>query len=253
MAEKKSGGCLTGLGCLFLIWSIVWIIHSSSGIWETLSNRELTKLTYAEYVDKKPDAAWIEITDAKMMAHQVIYRGFLGAVVEELYIPVRGPDSKKSEKISVLLHTEDKELVARISKLKADLDGAKTKGEKLLILLKSGVKIETQVVGMVVHKDDLDEKVRDTLDSEERNLAEDYVVIEHHRKPAGLGIGVVLLLVGVAGLLGSGAFVFYRLKQEADDDEDTDSAVPVATSVDDSAGAQVPVAKPVDDDEIAEE
>jgi hypothetical protein len=232
MATSGPRRFLARLGCLGLLFSLGMIFFGCRQAWRGAFNRRPTTLSYADYLEKKPDAYWLHLTGTRLTLLDAIWRERFGDI-KELYLPVRPEKGKGDGRIHVLVRTSDPTLIARAEKLRDRTKDAKNRAQLLLALAGMKLAVELEVKGVLT--DSLSDKLRGKLEKTESKLAEDYIVLDHGEEPH-LTAGLLFSILGLA--LAVGACVF--MSRLADDDEEEKAkgspprAVPVIKAVDSS-------------------
>jgi hypothetical protein len=160
-------------------------------------------LAYNNYVQAKPKAIWLTLTNCVLDLPESCYKTYYGGKPTELFIPVRNEQHPADHQIHVVLATSDPAQLKTFSELQA-LDSKK---EALEWIAKNSKRAlcPKDITGLVRFGIKLNEKERRRLSSLVENAAGDFVILEEGSRPslsAGLGYSL-------AGVMMLGAVVAY--------------------------------------------
>lgn len=188
---SKSGFLRLGMLRLFLPIALLW--GGGQSLYTALTNRQPLAMTFADYVQKRPSAKWVELKDVEWDLMDSVYSGFAGNV-SKVYVPLRAAGDESKGKVQVLLLTREPEVIKLLEDLKAapkDSAVPRVVAEKLELMYAART-----VRGLVMFGIDSNDKERRKIAKLSDNLAEDFTVIEEGKKPeAGLAIVMCVLAV----------------------------------------------------------
>lgn len=184
-------GCIAAIGALYMMWM------GGQGLYTSMKNRTPMEMACENYDDVKPNKEWIKLTGCQLNVMESSYMEEGGKVVE-LFIPARGPGEEEGDPISVLVATEDSELLALTNEM-MELD---SDAELMSYFARNRSKLyfTRDVQGLVRYGVNLDDSDRAELAGLDNTLTPDFVIVDDGREPgftksvAFLGGGVVLLL-----------------------------------------------------------
>ena len=189
-------GCIAAIGALYLMWM------GGQGLYTSVKNRAPMELACEHYDDVKPNKEWLRLTGCELNLMESSYMEENGKAVE-LFIPARGPGEQEGDPISVLVATDDKELLA----LTNEMMNFETEAQlmRYFSMNRSKLYFKRDVQGLVRYGVDLDDSDRAELAGLDAALASDFVIVDDGKDPAFgkslgfLGGGIVLFLgVGAA-------------------------------------------------------
>ncbi len=184
-------GCIAAIGALYLMWM------GGQGLYTSVKNRTPMELACEHYDDVKPNKEWLRLTGCELNLMESSYLEENGKAVE-LFIPARGPGEEEGDPISVLVATDDKELLA----LTNEMMNFETERELMRYAARNRSKLHLKrdVQGLVRYGVDLDDSDRAELAGLDAALASDFVIVDDGKDPGFakslgfLGGGIVLLL-----------------------------------------------------------
>ncbi len=196
-------------GCLVLIISIGLIWGGGQGVYTSIKNSSPTELSCAEYLEQKPNAEWLHLKKCSLNVLNASHEEKYGSILH-LYIPLspvlseaEGEEGeKKNEKkppVQILLKTKDEGFMNTYKQLSKLKDAS----AQIQFLVKNRKKLfpEQDVEGLLAFGINEKSSSREKLRELNENLAEDFVIIEHHDRPTGILASLVMLLAGL-GILG---------------------------------------------------
>ncbi|HOX07006.1 MAG TPA: hypothetical protein PK280_11440 [Planctomycetota bacterium] len=200
MSDRSAGGCLLRkLGCLGLLFTAGMAVAGARFAWQGLTNRQLTVVDYQDFVQQRPKAEWIKLTNTKMLVTDAIVATKFGSPTG-LYLPVRGKDEAGGGPVHVLLKTQDPDTLKRVAALQSAGASGKSERELLGILSQDGIYVEMEVKGLAEKGTGLKDKELKKLRAAEKQLAEDFVIIDHGAEPHFF-LALVFMLAGIGGFV----------------------------------------------------
>ncbi len=193
-APRHGGFIFLRLGCFLQLITLACLVGGARMIYLGVKNREPVTVTVKNYLEHRPEADWLHLTQAHVDFAECASGGFLG-IVNELYIPVRPVGQDRSEPVRILLKTKNRTLTQMMMQVSL-AKGDPAKMDKVLKenpLLVSGL---SEATGLVQSGLDNDSKARSKLDTLDMNLAKDYVIIDGDDAPS-LAAGVIFLIIGL--------------------------------------------------------
>jgi hypothetical protein len=197
---RESGSVRIALLLLGLIAGALW--EGGQNVYTALKDRQPTVLGYDAYVQAKPNAAWLTLTNCVLDLTESCYKSYNGGKPTELFIPVNGVERRKDQQIHVLLATSDPAQLQAFAEMQA-LD-SKT-ADSWLAKNSKRVFGPKNVSGLVRFGIKLDDRERSRLGKLLDNAANDFIIIEDGTSPS-LASG---LCYSVTGLMLLGLFVAY--------------------------------------------
>lgn len=189
-------------GCLGLFLGLALTWGGGQSLYTALASGDQKTVTYAQLIHDQSTSGWYKLSDASWtLADAVVITGALG-VSSDIYVPVR-PIKGEDTKFRLLVHVVDEELAREVSAI-VDLPEAEqikrvTEFEKLYLT-------KHPVEGLLEFGIESDSKQTEAVSNAlGEDLATDYRVIQLGAKPGSPWLGIVMTLVGILILLGSGA------------------------------------------------
>lgn len=170
-------------GKLFLaLIALVMLWGGGQGVYVSVTNTSPSKYSVKEYIDKKPNAKWLQLSGAKLDLTAVTYSSTFGVGdAKEVYIPVVPIGQEDSRETHILLATKDPKILETVDKLRA----LKSEDEAMQFVLKnaSSLVIERDIEGLIRFGLEFKEDDKHALKRENPNLSEHFVVIDEGMKP----------------------------------------------------------------------
>lgn len=182
----KNLGCLLTLG---LLWG------GGQGVYEALRNRSPETVSCEQAEKTPPTASWLHLTGCRLNVMEAAYKTRFGLPTDDIFIPLTstGPGKKT---VRFVLATKDPDIIAVVKEMAA-LD---QKDSKALFgfLAKNAKRLirEKDVKGMVQSGIDKNDKIHKRLRETNKDLVDDFVVIDEGREPGFLW-SAVLLTIGL--------------------------------------------------------
>jgi len=177
-----------------------------------VANRKPTVMAYADYARTKPSASWLTLTNCQLNLVHSCYLSYAGdqnvGGQNEYYIPVLDPNSDSRE-VSVLLKTRNPtflKTIREMTNLKSDQEA-----ETWVKQNRDRIFPRTDITGLVVSGMDLKDQERDELAKTQKNIAEDFVILDEDAQPS-FAAGAGCTVAGLASLCG--LVVYFRKKQQ---------------------------------------
>ena len=193
----------------FVTITLIW--SGAQSLYTNLTNSKSTTYTIEEYLEKRPDDKWLELTGCRLDLMDSAYQeSRFGDDIKEVYIPVSAPkESADSENapVQILFTTKDPEIIALLKEagsVQSDEDAMRFALGNLDKLYPT-----RDISGLVRFGIDMRDKEADELRKLNSNLVEDFIMIDDGKKPEWTG--AIALPIGL--LLAY--FVFWPKKQKA--------------------------------------
>lgn len=189
------------------------LITGARGVYIAVTNRTPTVLGYRQCLKSRPDKAWLRVTNCELDVPEARWFTRVGDEGDDslnrattFYVPVREPDSPKGE-VCMLVKTTDpgikQTLIEGNTVSLKSIDAGK---EWILKNLKR-VYPRQDVQGIVMWSWDLSSTERAELAKAQKNLADDFLIIDADRQKPSFLISGVSLVAGLAflGIVGFSA------------------------------------------------
>jgi hypothetical protein len=200
--SRQSGA--SRLGCLFIVIIIALLWAGGQGIYTAVSNSSPTVMSYAQYVQTKPNSDWLKLTNCVLNLSEASYKSYAGSQrPTELFIPVQRRISD-SGKVHVLLATKDEELIStfmEMQNLPRSTDIMEWASQN-----RDRIFPHRDVMGLVRFGIDMKEKERKKLAKMQESIAQDFIIVDDGGQPSLLQ-GLGLFGGGLALVFG---FVFFQ-------------------------------------------
>jgi hypothetical protein len=187
---------MRAVGCIFFLIVIALLWGGGQGLYEGLRYREPRSIACEEALQAPPLSGWVHLTGCRVDGFHVVRKTHLGIPSDDLYVPVTSRDPAVKA-VRIVLATKDPDLVAVVNEFSKEKD---TKAQ-ILFMVKNDKRLrrDKDITGMVQSGIDREDKLFRRLRELDRNIADDFVVIDEGRTPNLLRSGI-LFLAGV-GLL----------------------------------------------------
>jgi hypothetical protein len=187
---------MRGKGCLlFIVIALLW--GGGQGVYVGMKNRQPTSLSCADFYAGRPKSEWLKLTGCRLSYLGATYRERFGDI-REVFVPVLPVGERRDKTIRLVLATEDAETIALLKEMKK----ASEQDQKALFgFLAQNAKrlfVERDVEGTLQTGIDRSEKTMKKLRQAEKDLADDFAVLDEGKKPS---LFASLALLG-GGLLG---------------------------------------------------
>lgn len=196
---------------ILLVFGIGGLVVGWQKMHTAMANRKPTVMGYADYAKGKPTAEWLTLTNCQLNLVHSCYLSYNGdndaGNQDTYYIPVFDPASDSKE-VHVLLKSRNSIFLKTIQ----EMTNLKTEQEAEAWAKKNHDRIfpHADVTGLVVSGIDLKDQEREELAKTQKNIAEDFVIIDEDAQPSfAAGAGCT-----VAGLASLGCLVVYFRKKQ---------------------------------------
>ncbi len=181
------------------------------GVYTYLANPEPIRLTCAEYAERRPDAAWVHLSDCAPAVMEAVSLGF-GGRIKELYVPLFPPDAHEDSLAVVLLATEDPVLLELFKELIAIEEAPETDDLEIDARLLGPVAAASrvrEVKGLIQFGLELDDDDRDQIADHVGRAVTDFVIVDEDAEPE---LTWPATATGLGLLIAIGAVVLVRRK-----------------------------------------
>ena len=202
------------LRIVLIIGGIVSLVYGTFNVFTSLTNTSVTKLKYSEYCDKRPNAKWLELEDAWVDFRDAVEiqtvkdlkkKDKAGNVLKSEYYAPIWKEHDGEETCVAFLKCNDSgsiELARQGSGVRVVSD---EQLEKWYAANDKRMFLNRTVKGLVIYGLNADAEDRRLLNKAAGGkLDSNFVIIDENAQPQG-GVGLLLLLVGMVMLAGSGA------------------------------------------------
>jgi hypothetical protein len=186
------------LGLVLVIAALALLCKGGQSLYTAVTNRNPTTMGYDQYVQSRPKATWLVLTNCTTFLTQAAFKRYeYSQVPTELYLPVRSQEEdSEGQKVHVLLATKDPALLSTFREMQ-ELKNAPR--EKVLAWAKENkgrLVNRRNVSGLVRFGIDLKESERTKLASLMKNASDDFIILEEGSKPS-MGEGLAMSLGGL--------------------------------------------------------
>jgi hypothetical protein len=204
--SRQAGGIRFKLA-LFL-GAVGLLASGGRGIYVAATNRTPTVVSYQECLKHRPQAAWLRVTNGVLDCVNACWLTRHGddSVERSFYfVPLRDPNSPEGE-VCILVKTTDPQIKKVI--LELDAVSAKPDADLKAWALQNVARVHRRedVQGVVISSWDMESTTRAELAKVQKNLAEDFIIIDASGQPnylvSGATAGAGLLMLGLLGLTG---------------------------------------------------
>ena len=177
-----------------------------------ITNRKPTIMAYSDYARAKPSTAWLTLTNCQLNLARSCYLSYDGdkneAGQDTYYIPVIDPNSDSRE-VCVLLKTRNPTFLKTIR----EMSNVKNDQDAIIWVKQNRERIfpHTDITGLIISGMDLNEHDREELAKTQKNIAEDFVILDEDAQPS-FAAGAGCTVGGLASLCG--LVVYFRKKQQ---------------------------------------
>jgi hypothetical protein len=208
MSAREGGGLLGKLGCLLML-ALMWA--GGQGVYEGLRNRTPETMSCEAAQATPPRSSWVHLTGCRVNVLEAAYKTRFGIPTDDIFIPLKAGTGGGDKTIRLVLATKDPDIVAVVKEMSA-LDGNDKKAF-FSFLAKNVRRLvrDKDVTGMVQSGIDKDDKIHRRLKEQNKDLADDFLVIDEGREPrllwslVLLGGGLLLVVLLGAGAAGKKA------------------------------------------------
>jgi hypothetical protein len=210
---SEAGSIRLGLFIVVIMIGCFW--KGGQDLYTALTNTKPTVMSYDDYVQKRPKANWLKLTNCRLSLPDAAFKSYgRSQVPTELFIPVESAESDEGGKTVVLLATRSPEFLATCR----EMMNLKSESESIAWMLKNHERVfpKRDISGLVRGGLELKEKERSQLAKLQDNAVSDFIMLEDGEKPSltsGLGFS------GAGFLMLVGGIVFLRKSR---DDSPTD-------------------------------
>jgi hypothetical protein len=193
-----SQGFING-GCLLLMVMIALLWGGGQGLYTAFKNRQPLVITCQEYLDQRPSAEWVTITEARFdFLNSAVSQSKIGDRTTEVFIPLRGKAENPDREIQLLLASKKPETISLMENMSANFESAKTPSDIRPEFMKKIAEVQT-VSGLIRFGINADSKTEQKLAKLNLPLAKNFVMLNEGDEPSlagsGLAFGLGLLLL----------------------------------------------------------
>jgi hypothetical protein len=181
-----------GIRALLVVGAIVVVCCWWGGqqTYVAIRDRDQLTISCADYVNKRPDARWLKLTDCEYDFEHLAYEEGASRY-RTVYLPLR-PAGDSSGPAVIIVKREDRELLDVVWALEHDEEKPAELDRVMTDLMKP-------TEGLVEFGLDLDDKEQKALAGLGLGLAKDFVIIDHGDEPK-LAKGIMVLMLGLGGI-----------------------------------------------------
>ena len=203
------------------IGALALIIFGGDKAYQGLRYREPVTISYADFVKEKPDAGWFRVKDCVFNVYRAVHfydKEKLGAAndisgISEIYVPAQGPKDAQfpgqHPNVSLMVISRDPEVLSTYREL-GDIGSNDGRAETYFLKNKNKIYVKRDVEGMVrAGFSSLGSEDKRLLQTNVSPIDENFVTLEEGKKPT-FGVGVLMLLAGIALLVGQILFYIAR-------------------------------------------
>jgi hypothetical protein len=188
------------------------------GAYTSWKNPAPIRTTVADYVKSDKSKQWVVLTDAKINLLNAVTvtttttttnnEKIIRVPVSSLYIPIESTGFTQNDTVSLLLETDDAEILNVARQLKAKSE-AKSEAELLQFFVKNRDKPihSVELAGLVESESSMESSKAQEIRKRIKNLAGDFYILKHNQSELGLtggliimGIGLLLLILSIFSL-----------------------------------------------------
>jgi hypothetical protein len=193
-----------------IIVAIALLWGGGQAFYTGIKYSEPVTMTCQEYLDQRPENKWVNLQDCTIVAAEYVFRE--GRKITEVYVPVlpAGVDFYRDKpEIALVLFTDDKDIIDLVNEVEglpeniSEADAANFMSQNLDRLYPKG-----PVHGLVQFGIELKDSDRRQISGLYENVASNFAIIEHDKKP-DMFMGLIML---VGGLALGGGMGFYLLR-----------------------------------------
>ena len=154
---------------------------------------EPARLKVAEFIGSDHSADWVVLTDAKLnLLKAVMVAKGEGGKIKQLYIPIESDKFFQKDKVSLLLDTKDKELIAIANEMRA-----MSEGEQLKYIVQNRDRLlrEGEISGTMSSKAVMNSERVAEVNGLIKNLDGEFFILSHG---ADVNLKRGLIIAGVA-------------------------------------------------------
>lgn len=209
---RREAGSVRGAG-LLVILVLGALFVGASKIQTALKNRTPTVMSYDTFIQTRPNAEWLRLTNCQLNLFEAAYFHPIGEKDShpyQYYIPVHGVGSPAG-RICILLKTSEPDLMATIEQMRSP--GDKTTAMSWTSQNAARVFPKRTVQGVILSGlEELKSTQRSELRRLHTNIADDFIVLDSNAEPS-LTTGVSYCGAGLAALFG---LIVYAKRKSAD-------------------------------------
>jgi hypothetical protein len=187
------------LGCLLPCIALALTLGGGQMCYVAISNKTQQTMTFQDFEKQPPDSKWLKLEHCKLDIIESAFSKTFGSA-GAVFLPVHAVGDNTGKPAKVLLRTTDKDFMALAQ-------GKGTDAKSTVETLKNIVALKPQdytVEGLVMFGMDAKDKEREKITKLKLNLAQDFIMIDHHKAPAPVGLGIAMMAGGLLlfGFLG---------------------------------------------------
>jgi len=201
-------------GVTFLVIVVLCCIFvGASKVQTALRNRTPTVMSYDAFIQTRPNAEWLMLTNCQLNLFEAAYFHNIGDKdphPNQYYIPVHGVGSPAG-RICILLKTSEPDLMATMEQMR----GLKNETTLMSWTGKNAARVfpKRTVQGVILSGlEDLKSTDRSKLRQLHANIADDFIVLDSNAEPS-LTAGISYSAAGLVALFG---MVVYARRKSAD-------------------------------------
>lgn len=192
LSSSRQGGIK--VGCLGPIMVVFLLVGGVKGIYIAIKNRQSLKMTFTEYLEKRPPADWVSLSGTQLNLLNSAYTMRLGgSEIEEIYVAVEEAGNRQNTAARVLMVSKDKALMEKISGMREMKDPSPLTPEVL-----DSLYIVRDVEGMMHFDNPTFLKPLHRFENQNLSLAANGMMIHEGKKPS-LMTGCIMSFLGVIG------------------------------------------------------
>jgi TM2 domain-containing membrane protein YozV len=207
-----------------LIISLILLLVGANEAYEGWKNREAepTRITVADYVKSDKSKKWVVLTDAKInLLHAVTVttttttthgQQVTRVPVSNLYIPIESAGFTQNDTVSLLLETDNEEILNVVHQMKA-MSGEKSEAKLLEFIVRERDKLirSVELSGLVESESSMESSRAQEIRKHIKNLASYFYILKHNSSATSepiegliiMGIGLFMLILSIFSFVGS--------------------------------------------------
>jgi type IV pilus assembly protein PilA len=207
---------MSKLKVAYLLFSLLLLYFGAEVAYEGWKNPKPTRMTVADYVKSDKSKEWVVLTDAKInllnavtvttttsttnrKTHELVSSK---TALSKLYIPIESTGSTQNDTVSLLLETDNEEIL-NIARQMDAMSGAK--------LLEFVVRERDKLIRSVELSGLMKREEGGEIRTHIKNLASNFYILKHNESVPGLTGGLIIMGIGLLPFI----FIFLRWKKEA--------------------------------------
>ena len=213
-ANRRVREAASARGVTFLVIVVLCCLFvGASKVQTALKNRTPTVMSYDTFIQTRPNAEWLMLTNCQLNLFEAAYFHPIGekdSHPNQYYIPVHGVGSPAG-KICILLKTSEPDLMGTIEQMRALRD--KTTAMSWTGQHAAQVFPKRTVRGVILSGlEELKSGQRSELKRLHANIADDFIILDSNAEPS-LTTGISYCGAGLAALFG---MIVYARRKSAD-------------------------------------